>query len=310
MPDARWGGGRGAALARVAGQATEERAAARAAAMTAFDWTSASRTTTRSDGQRSAQRSAEGTVVFERYLSSRSCSRRGRRGVGRGAGRLGLWWLTLPPALRPTSRPRRAATTLAPRPCVVWMRRATCVPPSTCGAALRASDLMRRLKDRFDPAVPAIPARLRGRHLMGPRDWVTTGARRRPPPAAPGPVDACVHCGFCLPVPPTSCGARGWGSPRGLIVLMNDGLEPERDGEMVTHLDGASAAWLRDGVPSGVQYERLIEATRPQIATTPPDRARVATDGVRSVPDSCGACLRASRLWSAFNWAAARSDRG
>jgi hypothetical protein len=91
---------------------------------------------------------------------------------------------------------------------------------------------------------------------------------------------------------------------------MNDGLEPERDGEMVTHLDGASAAWLRDGVPSGVQYERLIEATRPQIATTPPDRARVATDGVRSVPDSCGACLRASRLWSAFNWAAARSDRG
>jgi glycolate oxidase iron-sulfur subunit len=82
-------------------------------------------------------------------------------------------------------------------------------------------------------------------------------------------IDACVHCGFCLPTCPTYV---LWGeemdSPRGRIVLMNDGLEPgsEMTGEMVTHLDrclGCMACVT--ACPSGVQYERLIEAVRPQV---------------------------------------------
>ena len=78
----------------------------------------------------------------------------------------------------------------------------------------------------------------------------------------------CVHCGFCLPTCPTYV---LWGeemdSPRGRIYLMKEG----RDGEpmtdsMVMHFDrclGCMACVT--ACPSGVQYHRLIEDTRPQI---------------------------------------------
>ena len=88
------------------------------------------------------------------------------------------------------------------------------------------------------------------------------------PPSAELIAD-CVHCGFCLPTCPTYV---LWGeemdSPRGRIVLMERGL---RDGQpmsdaMVTHIDrclGCMACVT--ACPSGVQYDRLIEQTRPQI---------------------------------------------
>ena len=90
---------------------------------------------------------------------------------------------------------------------------------------------------------------------------------KRPP--APELVDDCVHCGFCLPTCPTYV---LWGeemdSPRGRIVLMKSGLEEanELSSEMVTHFDrclGCMACVT--ACPSGVQYDKLIEATRPQI---------------------------------------------
>ena len=89
----------------------------------------------------------------------------------------------------------------------------------------------------------------------------------RPPSAEL--IDDCVHCGFCLPTCPTYV---LWGeemdSPRGRIVLMERGL---RGGQtmseaMVTHFDrclGCMACVT--ACPSGVQYDRLIESTRPQI---------------------------------------------
>ena len=82
-------------------------------------------------------------------------------------------------------------------------------------------------------------------------------------------IDACVHCGFCLPSCPTY---QLWGeemdSPRGRIVLMNDGLKPgsQMTTSLVTHLDlclGCMACVT--ACPSGVQYDRLIEAARPQV---------------------------------------------
>ena len=82
-------------------------------------------------------------------------------------------------------------------------------------------------------------------------------------------IDDCVHCGFCLPTCPTYV---LWGeemdSPRGRIVLMNRGLDPgsEMSAEMVTHWDrclGCMACVT--ACPSGVQYDKLIEATRPQV---------------------------------------------
>src|SRR5918995_3986973 len=94
-------------------------------------------------------------------------------------------------------------------------------------------------------------------------------------------IDDCVHCGFCLPTCPTYV---LWGeemdSPRGRIVLMERGLrEGQRMSEaMVTHIDrclGCMACVT--ACPSGVQYDRLIEATRPQIErnTTRPRTERL-----------------------------------
>src|ERR1700709_836012 len=82
-------------------------------------------------------------------------------------------------------------------------------------------------------------------------------------------LDDCVHCGFCLDTCPTYV---LWGaeadSPRGRIVLMNDGLTSDApmSDEMVTHFDrclGCMACVT--ACPSGVQYDRLIERTRPQL---------------------------------------------
>ncbi len=90
---------------------------------------------------------------------------------------------------------------------------------------------------------------------------------RRPPEQEV--IDDCVHCGFCLDACPTYA---LWGmeadSPRGRIVLIADGLEPdaEMSDELVTHLDrclGCMACVT--ACPSGVKYDRLIERARPQV---------------------------------------------
>ena len=91
---------------------------------------------------------------------------------------------------------------------------------------------------------------------------------QRPP--AKELVDVCVHCGFCLPTCPTYVlWNEEMDSPRGRIVLMNAALEEEA-GElsdaMVTHWDrclGCMACVT--ACPSGVRYDKLVEATRPQV---------------------------------------------
>jgi len=95
-----------------------------------------------------------------------------------------------------------------------------------------------------------------------------TGAFDEHHPPDPALVGDCVHCGFCLPSCPTYV---LWGeemdSPRGRIYLMNEGLggEPMSD-SMVQHWDrclGCMACVT--ACPSGVQYDKLIEATRAQV---------------------------------------------
>ncbi len=89
---------------------------------------------------------------------------------------------------------------------------------------------------------------------------------QHPPDAAL--IGDCVHCGFCLPSCPTYV---LWGeemdSPRGRIYLMQEGLEGETlDASMVRHFDqclGCMACVT--ACPSGVQYDKLIEATRAQV---------------------------------------------
>lgn len=87
------------------------------------------------------------------------------------------------------------------------------------------------------------------------------------PPSADLVAD-CVHCGFCLPTCPTY---DLWGeemdSPRGRIYLMNEGLQGEPlTASMVQHFDACLGCMACvTACPSGVQYDKLIEATRAQV---------------------------------------------
>jgi glycolate oxidase iron-sulfur subunit len=88
-------------------------------------------------------------------------------------------------------------------------------------------------------------------------------------------VDDCVHCGFCLPTCPTY---TLWGeemdSPRGRIHLMAQGLGGEpMTGSMVQHFDACLGCMACvTACPSGVQYDKLIEATRAQVERRHPRR--------------------------------------
>jgi glycolate oxidase iron-sulfur subunit len=91
----------------------------------------------------------------------------------------------------------------------------------------------------------------------------------------------CVHCGFCLPACPTYV---LWGeemdSPRGRIHLMSQGLqgEPMTD-SMVGHFDACLGCLACvTACPSGVQYDRLISATRAQV-----ERRHVRPAGERAL---------------------------
>jgi glycolate oxidase iron-sulfur subunit len=88
--------------------------------------------------------------------------------------------------------------------------------------------------------------------------------------ADPKLVDACVHCGFCLPTCPTygPLWQEEMDSPRGRIYLMAgliEGTIPLSD-TTVEHFDrclGCMACVT--ACPSGVQYDRLIEDTRAYV---------------------------------------------
>jgi glycolate oxidase iron-sulfur subunit len=82
-------------------------------------------------------------------------------------------------------------------------------------------------------------------------------------------IDACVHCGFCLQACPTYV---LWGqemdSPRGRIYLMQMASEGETaiTPTWVQHFDTCLGCMsCMTACPSGVQYNKLIEATRAQI---------------------------------------------
>jgi glycolate dehydrogenase iron-sulfur subunit len=87
-------------------------------------------------------------------------------------------------------------------------------------------------------------------------------------PPDPELIKDCVHCGFCLPTCPSYLTfEEEMDSPRGRIVLMRVGHEDDAiSDEMVTHFDrclGCMACVT--ACPSGVQYDKLIEQTRPQL---------------------------------------------
>ena len=91
--------------------------------------------------------------------------------------------------------------------------------------------------------------------------------RHHPPEARL--IDDCVHCGFCLPACPTYV---LWGeemdSPRGRIYMMKKAAAGDTalDTRFVQHMDNCLGCMAcMTACPSGVQYEKLIEATRAQL---------------------------------------------
>lgn len=98
-------------------------------------------------------------------------------------------------------------------------------------------------------------------------------------------IDACVHCGFCLATCPSyRVIGKETDSPRGRIYLMNDinqgnvALTPS----ITQHFDtclGCLACVTT--CPSGVQYDQLIAAVRPQVERNQP--RNLADRTVRSI---------------------------
>lgn len=100
------------------------------------------------------------------------------------------------------------------------------------------------------------------------------------PPSSPSAFDAhhapsaeivgkCVHCGFCLQTCPTYVlGGQEMDSPRGriqLIKMASEGMIPITS-TWVGHFDSCLGCMAcTTACPSGVDYGKLIEATRAQI---------------------------------------------
>ena len=82
-------------------------------------------------------------------------------------------------------------------------------------------------------------------------------------------IDKCVHCGFCLATCPTYVlWNEEMDSPRGRIVLMKTAAEGETQmtAQWVRHFDNCLGCMAcMTSCPSGVDYGKLIEATRAQI---------------------------------------------
>jgi glycolate oxidase iron-sulfur subunit len=100
-------------------------------------------------------------------------------------------------------------------------------------------------------------------------DHGQTGAFDALHPPADDLISDCVHCGFCLPACPTY---TLWGdemdSPRGRIYLMKSGREGSvaLDETFAGHFDACLGCMACvTACPSGVQYDQLLEAVRPQI---------------------------------------------
>ena len=99
--------------------------------------------------------------------------------------------------------------------------------------------------------------------------------------STPSTTDPCVHCGFCLP---TCASYRVLGtemdSPRGRIHTLKAlaAGELELDATVASHFDTCLGCFACvSACPSGVRYDTLIEATRPQLNApelrTPAQRA-------------------------------------
>ena len=93
-------------------------------------------------------------------------------------------------------------------------------------------------------------------------------------PPQPELIDTCVHCGFCLATCPSyRIIGKEMDSPRGRIYLMDAINKGEATIDVATsqHFDSCLGCLACvTTCPSGVEYDKLIAATRPQIERNQP----------------------------------------
>lgn len=82
-------------------------------------------------------------------------------------------------------------------------------------------------------------------------------------------LEACIHCGLCLPACPTYLATgRESESPRGRIYLMKLWQEGELplDSRIAEHIDSCLGCMgCQTACPSGVQYEKMLNQARPKL---------------------------------------------
>ena len=93
-------------------------------------------------------------------------------------------------------------------------------------------------------------------------------------PPKPELIDSCVHCGFCLSTCPSyRVIGKEMDSPRGRIYLMDAINKGEATIDVATsqHFDSCLGCLACVSTcPSGVQYDKLLANTRPQIERNQP----------------------------------------
>ncbi|MBX3074087.1 4Fe-4S dicluster domain-containing protein [Candidatus Obscuribacterales bacterium] len=90
------------------------------------------------------------------------------------------------------------------------------------------------------------------------------------PAVNPALLASCIHCGLCLPACPTYLATgREMESPRGRIHLINQWSSghAEMTDRMTGHLESClGCLGCQTACPSGVQYEEILNQTRPHLA--------------------------------------------
>lgn len=91
-------------------------------------------------------------------------------------------------------------------------------------------------------------------------------------------LEACIHCGLCLPACPTYLATgRESESPRGRIYLLKlwqDGDLPV-NARLAEHIDSCLGCMgCQTACPSGVQYEKMLNQARPHLLRFRDKRAR------------------------------------
>ncbi len=118
-------------------------------------------------------------------------------------------------------------------------------------------------------------------------------------------LDACIHCGLCLPACPTYLATgREMESPRGRIYLLDLWSREKCDltSDLARHIDSClGCLGCQTACPSGVRYEAILNQARPHLAGLREWRSRHLMRYVfaRILPDyrKLRAMGNALRLW-------------